>query len=238
MSTKIVAANLATSAGVTTVITRASNPGNIAKITQYLQKIKTPPVTPPVNGISADATLISSVSSITMAEATAVDVPLHTRFLPSTEPIRDRSFWILHGLKAHGTIYIDSGAHRALVGKAGLLPAGVVDVEGTFAQQEAVRIVVVADNKRASVASSNGTLWDGSNNMDVGRAIVNYSSTQIARIKGRQSTEIELLLGYADSGYVAERESISLFRRESRPVTPLREHEGFVHGITEYESKS
>ena len=43
MSTKIVAARLATSAGVTTVITRSSNPGNIANIIRYLQPTSSPP---------------------------------------------------------------------------------------------------------------------------------------------------------------------------------------------------
>jgi glutamate 5-kinase len=40
-------------------------------------------------------------------------------------------------------VYIDHGAWHALGDKAGLLPAGIVDVEGSFAQQEAVRLVVV-----------------------------------------------------------------------------------------------
>ena len=58
--------------------------------------------------------------------------------------------------------------------------------------------------------------------MEVGRAIVNYSSAEIVRIKGLQSTEILGVLGYADSDYVAQRENVSLVKRErpSRPVTP------------------
>jgi len=238
MSTKIVAARLATSAGVTTIITRASNPGNIAKIVRHIQATRTPPATPPVcpvAGHSRDISVASSVSSLTLADAATMDVPLHTKFLPSPDPIRDRSFWILHGLKPHGTVYIDAGAHRALAGKAGLLPVGVVDVEGSFAQQEAVRLVVV--DRRTWSAGSNGTLGEGTA-LEFGRALVNYSSTEILRIKGRQSTEIEGLLGYADSEYVAPREYISFFRKESRPVTPIREPEGFVQGITEYESKA
>jgi hypothetical protein len=45
---------------------------------------------------------------------------------------------------------------------------------------------------------------------EVGRALVNYSSTEIVRIKGLQSTEIGNVLGYADSEYVALRENVSL----------------------------
>ena len=135
MYTKIVAARLATSAGVTTIIARASNPGNIRSIVKYLEK-------PSSSAAQTDGTTGSSGEDPAQEEA-AETPPLHTRFLPSTDPIRDRTFWILHGLKPHGTIYIDQGAYRALLDKAGLLPVGIVDVEGSFAQQEAVRLVVV-----------------------------------------------------------------------------------------------
>lgn len=232
MSTKIVAARLATSAGVTTVITRSSNPGNIVKIVQHIQASRSPPsLATKANQASSEPTegLASAPSSDPDVEASPSaprTIPLHTRFLPSPHPVRDRYFWILHGLRPHGTLYIDQGAYKALVGKAGLLPVGVVDVEGVFAQQEAVRLCVV-DRKRGPAASGedggNGRLWDGMAH-EVGRALTNYSSAEIARIKGRQSTEIEGLLGYADSEYVAQRESISFFAgsaRGSRPATPV-----------------
>ena len=221
MSTKIVAARLATSAGVTTVITRSSNPGNIANIVRYMQPMKTSTPqagTPPQGKIinspneSFEEPLFRSTASLNLEPK--VKAPLHTRFIPSSQPIRDRYFWLLHGLAPHGTIYIDSGAHRALAGKAGLLPVGVVDVEGNFAQQEAVRLVVVD-----RLPKGGAKLWEGER-VEVGRALVNYSAAEIARIKGVRSSEIQALLGYADSEYVALRENISFFNRESRPVTP------------------
>ena len=144
--------------------------------------------------------------------------PLHTRFLPDLHPIRDRYFWLLYGLAPHGTVYIDSGAHRALADKAGLLPVGVVDVEGHFGQQEAVRIVVV---KRKARGSSEFETHDPPP-IEVGRAVVNYSATEIKRIRGVKSTEIHGVLGYADSEYVALRENIAFAKRESRPATPSR----------------
>ncbi|TPX09809.1 uncharacterized protein E0L32_009000 [Thyridium curvatum] len=277
MSTKIVAARLATSAGVTTVITRASNPGNILKIVRHIQATRTPPITrnssrdhlhhhnhnhhhhphhqnqnaaaaaAADSNSSGEDPLSRSTASLDITGTSTTPPPLHTRFLPSTDPIRDRSFWILHGLRPHGTIYVDAGCHRALADKAGLLPVGVVDVEGSFAQQEAVRICVV--EKRVpnpappGTGTGTGPLWEGSC-LEVGRALVNYSSAEIARIKGRQSTEIGRLLGYADSEYVAQREYISLFRRESRPATPSRELEerilgaGAGGGVAGYESNA
>lgn len=145
--------------------------------------------------------------------------PLHTRFLASSDPIRDRHFWLLHTPNPHGTLYIDEGAHKALLTKAGLLPVGVVDVEGNFAQQEVVRLVVV--NRRSS-PGPDGKRWEGLG-MEVGRALVNYAAPEIARIMGHQSTEIRGILGYADSEYVAHRSHIGLFRGESGTATPTRE---------------
>ena len=240
MSTKIVAARLATSAGVTTVITRSSKPGNIVEIVDYVQASKQATISF-ASSFSTDPTdtpLSSSTVSSFQPEAAASKPPLHTRFLPDPHPIRDRSFWLLHGLAAHGTIFIDDGAHRALSSKAGLFPVGIVKVEGTFSQQEAVRIVVLPGLRQtATTARLNGspastrTVTAAADHdseekamaepVEVGRALVNYSSVEIARIKGLQSTEIQSVLGYADSEYVALRENISLAK--TRPVTPGRE---------------
>lgn len=257
MSTKIVAARLATSAGVTTVITRSSKPGNIVNIVRYAEAQKatqttsglsssqaslTPLEEAPANGVNAlslDGALTTqvqdgatdqssksrdqSLSHTSSSEAP----PLHTRFLPDPHPIRDRYFWLLHGLTPHGSIYVDEGAHRALAGKAGLLPVGVVDVEGHFAQQEAVRIFVVkrtsASAPAAGSASATAYAYEKTNPapLEVGRALVNYSAAEIKRIRGLRSTEIRDVLGYADSEYVALRENIAFLRVEkSRPSTP------------------
>ena len=229
MSTKIVAAQLATSAGVTTVIARSSNPGNIVNIVRYIQALKTS--SPHQATLSPSKTTSSSFEE-PLPHSTASSHleppskgPLHTRFMPSPQPIRDRYFWLLHGLAPHGTIYIDAGAHRALANKAGLLPVGVVEVEGSFSQQEAVRLIVVDRIPKASPAAKHSSkLWEGPG-IEVGRALVNYSAAEIARIKGVRSSEIQGLLGYADSEYVALRENISFFQKEiSRPVTPSLEH--------------
>lgn len=161
MGTKIVAARLATSAGVTTVITRSSRPGNIRDIVGFVEAQRvgqasqigsgTHTPTKPAVGMGnlspSPDQLIGTPMTTTKSSFFSSDdfalPPLHTRFLPAPHPIRDRYFWLLHGLAPHGTIYIDEGAHKALADKAGLLPSGVVDVEGSFAQQEAVRIMVV-----------------------------------------------------------------------------------------------
>ena len=267
MGTKIVAARIATSAGTTVVITRSSKPGNVKMILDHLE--------------------MSEPNNVSSA-------PLYTRFAPSSSPVKDRQFWLLHTLAPHGTIYIDEGAFKALSSRAGLLPAGIVDVEGQFAQQEAVRLVVVRRIRGSgrplsfselrsslkqeqspksaekntneddgdsvasysmpgtpaaaltsgglggyessfsfdstmtpstsifSLSSSNHNLIESTSHQasdqidatfpqkEIGRALVNYSSVEIRRIKGLQSYEIAKLLGYADSEYVAHRGNISL----------------------------
>lgn len=189
MSTKIIAAKLGTSAGVTTVITKSSKPGNVHDIVKYLQTKDETAEQPPA--------------------------PPHTRFLPSDSPIQSRSFWLLYGLKPHGAIFIDHGAYYALQNKASLLPAGVLGVEGQFAQQEAVQLIVV---EKPSPDSLNGDFFHHwQEPKEVGRALVNYGSTEIARIKGHRSTQIHGLLGYADSEYVALHENISFFHSEDSP---------------------
>ena len=241
MSTKLVAARLATSAGVTTVITRSSKPGNIADIVEHVEQLKfrsavsveVPPTPNPVEPFLSNSVHLSTSQDLPKP-------PLHTRFLPDPHPIRDRSFWILYGLAPHGTVFIDEGAHRALLDKAGLLPVGIVDVQGTFAQEEAVRLVVV---KRLEGMPGSTTSVDFSTRTDslnvnehrpspkaevpalfektdpvpveVGRALVNYSAAEILRIKGLQSMQIANVLGYADSEYVALRENISLLKSGS-----------------------
>ena len=100
-----------------------------------------------------------------------------------------------------------------MINKAGLLPVGIVDVAGGFGQHECIRISVLP-SKDAKLEEAE----------EVGRAIVNYSAAEIKRIGGCRSSQIVEILGYADSEYVALRESVALFRREiSRPVTPMQE---------------
>lgn len=214
MSTKIIAARLGTSAGVTTIITRSSNPGNILGIVKYLYGS-------PRSSMALDDDSLSPTTSLNlMSTHDAADgPPLHTRFLPSSDPIRDRHFWLLHTPNPHGTIYIDSGAYRALLNKAGLLPVGVIDVDGNFAQHEAVRLVVV---DRIKCPSPGGKRWEGEP-LEVGRALVNYAAPEITRILGHQSVDIEGILGYADSEYVAHRSHIGFFPKDSRPVSPVLE---------------
>lgn len=220
MATKITAASLATAAGTSTIITNSSKPGNITNIISYLHP---------------DAEKV--VSNGTKSRTPSPEIPpLHTRFLPSLTPIRNRAFWILHGLAPHGAIYVDRGAATALSQHAGLLPVGIVHVTGVFAQQEAVRLIAVdrvplgslsprGDSENiSSFSQASMEFVDYERGEEIGRAVVNYSSAEVIRIKGLRSKDIRGALGYADSEYVAFRENVSLIEHAkgatSRPETP------------------
>jgi glutamate 5-kinase len=175
MATKLIAADLAIAAGVTTVITNGSKPGNIAKI------------------IEADT------ENLATAEFSDKH-PLHTRFVAKNNPLLDRKWWIQYGLHTAGTIYVDEGAATAMLTpriKSSLFAAGIVDVEGSFVIQQAVNITLRKKKE-------DGTTED----VVVGKGIVNYSSIEISRIKRCRSHEIPGILGYIDADCVIHRDNL------------------------------
>jgi glutamate 5-kinase len=152
MATKLAAARIATSAGVTMVIMHGKRPQNIFKVLQ---------------GES-----------------------IGTQFEPQTCPENARKRWIAYGLLPMGTLYLDSGAIKAICqrGKS-LLPAGIIGVEGNFMASDAV-ILCDIDGK------------------EVARGLVNYNSSEIEQIKGHRSDKIAILLGYKGEETVIHRDNL------------------------------
>lgn len=189
MTTKLIAAELANSVGVTTIITLSDRPQYILDIVADIQDSE---------NLSLEDLRLRLESKV--ANHT---IPLHTRFLglPRTSQIKsDKQFWLLHGLKTKGEIIVDKGCYEALSRKnrAGLLPAGIVDVIGTFHESECVAIKYIP-NKAEPLEGA----------ILVGQCRVNYSSVEISMIKGCKSNDIENILGYADSEYIAHRANIA-----------------------------
>lgn len=200
MVTKLIAAELASSIGVTTIITRASLPGNIFAIVKHLDAISSRSSSP-----TRETQMSSSgASTPTSSPPRQTQVPLYTRFLPKRS-FRDRQFWLLHGMAPHGRVLVDEGAFKAItrVERAALLPVGVVGVEGSFSQDEAVTIAVVTRNADKQITGIT----------DVGKALVNYSATEIGRIMGKRSSEIVAILGYADGEYIAHRDNMVFLQK-------------------------
>lgn len=210
MTTKLIAAELATSAGVTTVICRSTVPDNVYKIVQHVSEHGNPEIKAVEDQVS------DSVQQQEYEMLVREHVPLHTRFLPRSHPIKDRAFWLLHGLRAVGSLYVDKGAYAAITrtNRAGLLPVGVIGVEGSFHESECVNIY-------AAQRDAEGALDTTIEPVLIGRAIVNYASHEIERIHGKQSAEIEPELGFADSEYIAYRDNLAFYKRVDEPKGKL-----------------
>ncbi|MEP4885517.1 MAG: glutamate 5-kinase [Alphaproteobacteria bacterium] len=100
-----------------------------------------------------------------------------TWFVSQAEPHTARKRWIAGTLKPEGTITVDAGAAKALARGNSLLPAGVTAVEGSFERGDPV-IVRAGDGQ------------------ELARGLVAYGREDAQRILGRQSGEIETILGY------------------------------------------
>jgi len=113
-----------------------------------------------------------------------------TLFCAHEAALCHRKRWIAFGRKTAGALKVDDGAQKALLshGKS-LLPAGVVAIEGEFGVGAAVRVVDSAGR-------------------EIARGLVNYSSADIARIKGVKSKDIQSVLGRNDFDEVIHRNNL------------------------------
>ncbi|KAF9384536.1 hypothetical protein BGX21_001274, partial [Mortierella sp. AD011] len=211
MVTKLIAAELATAAGVTTVIARGSAPQRIFQIISL----------PIQRGGRASPKPTSPTSSASEPEAGAATsasesaIPLHTRFIAKDNPMVDRKWWILHGLHTAGTIYIDRGAYKTITKatqKSSLFAAGIVNCKGTFVAQQSVRVVYrprdfIKKDGQGIVLEEIGP--NEPEEIEVGKGLVNYASHEISRIMGCHSSQISERLGYADAECVIHRANLT-----------------------------
>ncbi len=118
--------------------------------------------------------------------------PLGTQFEPQPRTDSARKRWIAHSLVPSGKLYLDSGAVAAIrqSGKS-LLAAGITRIEGNFHSLEAVQLC-------------------DSNGLEIARGLVNYSSTELQKIRGRKSDEIPVVLGYIGADTVVHRDNLVL----------------------------
>jgi glutamate 5-kinase len=113
-----------------------------------------------------------------------------THFEPQLRPENARKRWIAYGLVPMGKLYLDRGAVEAIVKKGtSLLAAGITHLEGDFSDSEAV---ILCDPE----------------GREIGRGIVNYSSSEIEAIKGHHSEKIAAILGYAGEETAIHRDNL------------------------------
>jgi len=114
-----------------------------------------------------------------------------TWFLSAQSPTTARKRWIAGSLKPQGSLLVDAGAIAALRAGKSLLPAGVRAVEGRFQRGDAV-----------SVRGPDGS--------EIGRGLSAYPAADARRIAGRNSREIEALLGFRGRAEMIHRDDLSL----------------------------
>lgn len=102
-----------------------------------------------------------------------------------------RKYWLRHAPAGSGYITVDAGAVRALIGgRASLLPGGILGVSGEFHRGDLVEIVD-ADNRA------------------IARGLCQYGASEVRRLIGRHSRDIESLLGYSYGAEIVHRDDLA-----------------------------
>jgi len=114
-----------------------------------------------------------------------------TWFKASSNPVSARKHWIGGSIAPMGSVMVDSGAAQALQQGKSLLPAGVVQVEGAFGRGDAVLI-------------------RDANGRELGRGLIAYGHEDAQRIIGKQTSEIESILGFKGRNVLIHRDDLVL----------------------------
>ncbi|MEO0293202.1 MAG: glutamate 5-kinase [candidate division WOR-3 bacterium] len=113
-----------------------------------------------------------------------------TTFLPTEDTLSKRKQWLSFNLPICGSLVVDKGAEEAIVKKGkSLLPGGIVEVIGSFPSGSLVKIL----NEEGK---------------EIGRGLVDYSSSEIEKIKRHHSSEIFSILGYVNQEEVIHRRNL------------------------------
>lgn len=113
-----------------------------------------------------------------------------TRFLPEDVTVIARKRWIAFSSKPKGEVTVDDGAVTALAAKGrSLLASGISAVEGHFAAGDVISIVDRGGRELA-------------------RGVTNYSSQDIAKIKGLKTAGYRNVLGRAGPDEVVHKDNL------------------------------
>jgi glutamate 5-kinase len=117
-----------------------------------------------------------------------------------SDRLTHKKHWIAHTLPCRGTLILDDGAIDALVHRGrSLLPSGVVASQGAFENGDMV-----------ACTDRSGREW--------ARGITHYSSAEVAKIAGRNSSEIESVLGYRIRDEVIHRDELVVLKEAGLPT--------------------
>ncbi|MGE4274498.1 MAG: glutamate 5-kinase [Candidatus Methanomethylophilaceae archaeon] len=114
-----------------------------------------------------------------------------TIFVAEGDVRRGKMRWILLS-HSSGAIEVDEGAKAALLRHMGLLPKGILSVNGPFEPGDVVDIV------------QGGEVF--------AKGIVEYDSRDLTKVKGLHSNDIEKTIGYCRHGNVIRGENLALLK--------------------------
>ena len=132
---------------------------------------------------AADIATRSGVG-VVIARGDGLDLPgiiagkeIGTWFVPAHHRMKGRKKWMAFNPRTDGAIVVDRGAEKAIMKQGrSLLPAGVKGVQGVFAIGSVVSIIDEAGHELA-------------------RGLSNFSSVELARIQGMNTSRIHEVLG-------------------------------------------
>lgn len=114
---------------------------------------------------------------------------LGTHFTSAINKLEGRKRRLISGSHTKASVVIDSGAVNALKLGGSLLPAGILKVNNKFDRGDSIRVI---DTEKKNIA--------------IGQS--NYSATELDKICGCQSNQIELILGYNFGDEVIHRDNL------------------------------
>ena len=113
----------------------------------------------------------------------------YTHFTPKISRLDARKKWIISSLNSSGVIFIFFGAAQALLNGKSLLAAGITKIKGSFEKGENVLVV-------------------DQNEQQLARGLASFNSYEINKIKGKQSNEIEKILGYLSKSEIIHKDDM------------------------------
>ena len=119
-----------------------------------------------------------------------------TLFLPAKNRMNVRKKWIGFVSDSKGIIVVDGGAKNALLAKQkSLLPSGVLEVRGEFKTDDTISVV---DTEGKEIA----------------RGVAGYTSSDLNKIKGKKTSEIQKILNRKGGDEVIHRNNLVLIGPE------------------------
>jgi glutamate 5-kinase len=145
--------------------------------------------------IATEAGIPTVVAGADQAAAALAGERVGTYFAAHGRRPATRQLWLAHAAAARGRLMLDAGAVRAVVaGRASLLPAGIIAVEGEFDAGDPV-----------DLCDAGGQV--------IARGLVNYDAAEVPALMGRDTRSLAAELGPEYEREVVHRDDLVVLAR-------------------------